>query len=395
MACEKSVVVAGHICLDFIPDFGLVPTGKLGDLLQPGHLILVGPAGFMTGGPVSNTGLALHRLGVRTRLVAKIGSDPLGAVVRGIVEARGKELADGLVTDSGSSTSYSVIVSAPGVDRLFIHCPGANDTFSAEDIDFGLVAQSDLFHFGYPPVMRNMYENDGAGLVEVFHRAKDTGVTTSLDMTFPDPTSDGGKADWVTILAKTLPYVDVFLPSFEELVFMLRRDLYDDLTRSNPGNELLDAATPELVSSLGSQLMDMGVKVAVIKLGSRGLYLRTSHEKTIRKMGRAAPPDATAWADRELWAACFKVKVIGTTGSGDSTIAGFLGALLCGLLPYEAVTAAVAVGACNVEASDALSGLISWEETLARVARGWDHLPMKINDLEWKQVTDGLWERSI
>ena len=35
------------------------------------------------------------------------------------------------------------------------------------------------------------------------------------------------------------------------------------------------------------------------------------------------------------------------------------------LAPGGAVTAAVAVGACNVEAADALSGIRPWDDTLA------------------------------
>jgi hypothetical protein len=65
------------------------------------------------------------------------------------------------------------------------------------------------------------------------------------------------------------------------------------------------------------------------------------------------------------------VQVVGTAGSGDCTIAGFLAALLRELSPAEAATMAVAVGACNVEAADTLSGVRTWEETIERVAGGW------------------------
>ena len=44
----------------------------------PGRLLQIGPATFSTGGPVSNTGLALHRLGIATRLMGKVGDDLLG-----------------------------------------------------------------------------------------------------------------------------------------------------------------------------------------------------------------------------------------------------------------------------------------------------------------------------
>jgi sugar/nucleoside kinase (ribokinase family) len=392
---ELDVVVAGHICLDLIPGFDHLAPGKLVELLRSGHLVLTGPATFSTGGAVSNTGLALHRLGIEPRLNAKVGKDPFATIVRKVVSGFDKKLSKGLVTDRASSTSYTVILSAPGVDRIFLHCPGANDTFGAGDIDFKAIAQARLFHFGYPPVMKRIYAEGGAELVEIFRRAKETGVTTSLDLTFPDPNSPGGKADWPAIFARTLPHVDVFLPSFEELLFCLRRKVYDEMLRTLPDGQILKAATPELVSGLGRQLLEMGAKVVVIKLGDQGLYLRTAGVNALKNLGRAAPADPAAWANRQLRAACFKVEVVGTTGSGDATIAGFLSGLLRGLGPYEAITTAVAVGACNVEAADALGGLRSWEDTLARIAAGWERLPLDLSEEGWVRVLDGLWEKTI
>ena len=115
----------------------------------------------------------------------------------------------------------------------------------------------------------------------------------------------------------------------------------------------------------------MGATIVALKLGDRGLYLRTAGQSRLVGMGRARPSDPAAWADKELWAPCFQVKVVGTAGSGDATIAGFLSALLRGFSPEEAVTAAVAVGACNVEAADTLSGLRTWDATWQRVRSGW------------------------
>ncbi len=390
---ECCAVVVGHICLDFIPTIEHVPEGKLATLLKPGHLLLTGPAAFNTGGPVSNTGLALHLLGIDTRLIAKVGDDPLGGIVRGIVEGYGAELSKGLVVDPASPTSYSVILSAPGMDRIFLHCPGANDTFGVEDVDFDLVARARLMHFGYPPVMRRMYSQGGRELVELFRRAKATGVTTSLDMTYPDPDSDGGKADWRAILSDLLPYVDVFLPSFDELLFMLRREECDRLRSSLPAGDLTPAVDARRLGELASELLAMGTRLVVIKAGSRGLYLRTAGLESLRQMGRAAPQDAAQWAGREMWSACFQVQVVGTTGAGDATIAGFLSALLRGLGPEDALTAAVGVGACNVEAADALSGLRTWEETQARIAAGWRRHTMRVDAPGWSEIREGMWER--
>lgn len=376
-------VAAGHICLDVIPDLSGSPPSKFDAMFVPGRLLNVGRAAFSTGGPVSNTGLVMHKLGISTQLMGKVGNDLFGQAVRQIVASYDPHLADGMVIDEKVSTSYTIIINWPGVDRIFLHCPGANDTFSADDVRYDRVAEARLFHFGYPPLMRSMYDNDGIQLTVVYRRAKETGVTTSLDMALPDPTSAAGRANWTQILQATLPYVDIFLPSIEEILYMLRRETYDEFSAAARGGSILPLVTPELLSDLGQQLIRMGVKIVGLKLGDRGFYLRTAGRAALESIGRACPSDPTAWAEREIWAPCFQVNVVGTTGSGDATIAGFISALLRDMCPEEAITAAVAVGACNVEAADALSGIRPWEETMRRVHGGWRRHELRLTTPGW------------
>jgi sugar/nucleoside kinase (ribokinase family) len=386
-------VVAGHICLDMIPNLEHLKPGQFSEMFKPGRLIVAGAVTFAPGGPVPNTGIAMHRLGVPVDLIARVGADPFGQIVREIIAAQGERLAQGITAGAESATSYTVIICPPGMDRFFLHCPGTNDIFSADDIDYSLVAQAGIFHFGYPPIMRRMYIEGGAGLEEVYRRAKATGVTTSLDMTLPDPSSPGGTAGWDAILGRVLPYVDIFLPSIEELLFMLRRKTYDDLLRNAGDGDLLEQVTPALLAEVSDELIRLGVKMAVIKLGKRGLYLRTAGVERLGRMGRGAPADLAAWADRELWAPCFQVEVVGTTGAGDATIAGFLSGLLRDVPPIQAMLAAVGSGACNVEAADATSGLRTWEDTLRRIASGWPQHAMTLDAPGWtRDDASGVWQ---
>jgi sugar/nucleoside kinase (ribokinase family) len=379
-----SAVVAGHLCLDIIPQLTGSARDQFERVFRPGRLLDVGPAIFSTGGAVSNTGLALHKLGIPTRLMGKVGDDLLGQAVRQIVEAHGSHLADGMIVDKTVSTSYTIIISPPGLDRIFLHCPGANDTFSAADVRYDVVAEASLFHFGYPPLMKRMFEDDGAQSVQMFQRAKELGVTTSLDMAVPDPTAAAGRVHWVAILKAVMPYVDLFLPSIEESLYMLRRGTYDRLLQMAGRTGLLPLVTPSLLSDLSDELLEMGAKIVAFKLGDRGLYLRTAARSAIEALGTARPSDPAAWAGKQLWAPCFQVDVVGTTGSGDATIAGFLSALLRDMPPEQALTTAVAVGACNVEAADALSGVCPWEETWRRVESGWARHELALEAPGWR-----------
>jgi len=385
------VIVAGHICLDLIPALHAKESG----ILVPGKLVDVGPAVISTGGAVSNTGLALHRLGVRTSLMGKIGEDWFGKAILEVLAGYGPELTEGMIRSEGGHSSYSIVISPPGVDRTFLHCTGTNDTFEAADVQAEALAGARLFHFGYPPLMRSMYTSGGAQLGELLSRVKAEGLTVSLDMAKPDPDSDAGKADWRAILQLALPQVDVFLPSFEEILYMLRRDIYDRLESDNSTGDLLAYADGELLSSLADEMLGMGAAVAAIKLGEHGLYVKTTSDAArLARMGKCAPaPDVLEeWLGRELLAPCYSVKVAGTTGAGDCTIAGFLTAMVKGLSLEEALRSAVGVGACNVEQPDATSGIPLWEEVRGRIAAGWRQRDVSLSLPGWHyDAQSGVW----
>ncbi len=351
-------VVAGHICLDIIPDLANLAPGQFDQAFKPGMLVNSGPAKLSTGGAVSNTGIAMHILGIDTRLIARVGDDQFGNTIKQMLGNRKNGLDSGIITSGASSTSYTIVVNPPGSDRRFLHHPGANNDFCAADINEDLVKDARLFHFGYPPLMSKMYSENGQQLAILMKGVKSLGLTTSLDMAFPDPESESGKADWPGILKNTLPYTDIFVPSFEEISFMLKlkRPVQPDLST---------------LRVLSDQLLEMGAKMVMLKLGDKGVYLKTGPSTSINQMTRTRPNQRLSWAEYEAWLPCFSVNVKGTTGAGDVTVAGFLTGLINGLSLTDALYGALAVGANCVEATDALSGLRSWENTWERINSGW------------------------
>jgi sugar/nucleoside kinase (ribokinase family) len=357
-------IVAGHICLDIIPSIS-----RGGFAFAPGQLVEVGEAILSTGGPVSNTGLALHKLGISTRLMGKVGTDTFGKSICGIIAGHHAELTKGMIEVPGEVSSYSIILNPPDADRMFLHCPGCNETFGAVDVDYEMLAEGRLFHFGYPPLLRRTIESDGAELVEILRRAKSRGITTSLDLCMPDPRGFSGSVNWPRVLSAALPYVDIFLPSLEETLFTLYPAKFRDLYRRPQA--FSDAGLLELLGSIGSDLLAQGPAVAGLKLGESGLYLRTGGRQAWSQAGKARPGDLEPWLNRELWSPCFYAKVVGTTGAGDATIAGFLAALLRNCSPEECAAMACAVGACSVEAADAIGGLADWDATAGRIKAGW------------------------
>ena len=362
----RKVIAAGHICLDITPVF---PSGhsydRIGDLLVPGRLVRMEAASVHTGGSVANTGLALKLLGNDVILLGKVGNDAFGGIVRDILSGYG---AGGLITDQQSSTSYSVVLAVPGMDRIFLHNPGANDTFSASDIPDEALADAALFHFGYPPLMKRMYENSGAEMQKLFCRVKNRGIATSLDMAAVDPRSDAGKENWQAFLARVLPLVDFFVPSFEELCYMLDRPCYDTLAAC--GGDMTQRKTvPEIADELARKCLDLGCGAVLVKCGLSGMVYRTGCKERIARIGSALQLDAGSWADRSGVQTCYPAKTVrSTTGAGDVSIAAYLTALLNGEKPAVCAKLAAAEGAASVSSYDALGGVLPLEELKNRIA---------------------------
>ncbi len=360
------VISAGHICLDITPIF---PSGhsydRIGDLLVPGKLIRMDAASVHTGGSVANTGLALELLGNDVTLLGKVGCDAFGGMVQSILAGYG---AGGLITDAQSSTSYSVVLAVPGTDRIFLHNPGANDTFSASDIPEEALADAAVFHFGYPTLMKRMYEENGAELKNMFMRVKSEGIATSLDLAAIDAQSDAGRADWRKILGGVLPYVDFFVPSFEELCYMLDRPSYDALTAKG-GDITEQEGVLQTADILAQKCLDLGCGAALIKCGLSGMVYRTGCRERMAGIGARLRLNVDEWTGRAGVQPCFKAEIVrSATGAGDVSIAAYLTALMNGETPGDCAKVAAAEGAASVSSYDALGGILPLDELKKRIA---------------------------
>lgn len=368
----KKVIVAGHACLDITPLFPQnQQAAKLGNILSPGKLIQMEGVDIHAGGAVSNTGMAMKMLGADVCLMAKTGSDEFGKIISDIYAAQGAD--SGIIVQEGQNTSYSVVLALPGIDRIFLHDPGCNHTFSFEDLPKEKLLGTDLFHFGYPPLMKKMYEDTGSELVRMMKYMKAQGTATSLDLAFVDGESDAGRADWKEILSRVLPYVDFFVPSIEELCFMLDRDRYE-AWKTKAGDEDISFSldVQRDIRPLADKCMELGAKVLLLKCGAPGLYYRTTEVKRLEGLETALGISAEDWSDREGFEASYQPeRVLSGTGAGDTTIAAFLTAMLEGY-PFEmCIHLAAAEGASCVEAYDALGGIRPLKELASRIEKGW------------------------
>jgi sugar/nucleoside kinase (ribokinase family) len=260
--------------------------GQVEQLLTGADLVL--------GGSGSITAAGCARLGLRTAMLAAVGDDVFGRVVREALDERGVTL---LTADAGGApTGLSVILAPDGDEgRAILTLPGAIPLLRPSDIADDLLRRTRHVH------VSSLYLQPAlaAGLAEVFERAHKLGVTTSLDTNW-DPTGR-----WAS-LGDILAHTDVFLPNAAELL------------------AVTGAATPsEAARRLGTTV--------VMKDGAAG---------------------ARAWWDGgECGAPGRPVRVVDTIGAGDSFNAGFLAARLGGRPIEEAVRWAAVAGSLSTRAA--------------------------------------------
>lgn len=368
----KRIMVAGHVCLDMTPVFSSHKAKALAKVLSPGKLVQVNGADVHAGGAVANAGLALHIFGADVRLVAKVGKDLFGQAVRAVLEEHGCPVE--LIMDESCGTSYSVVLAIPGIDRIFLHYSGANDTFVSSDITDEMLQEVGHLHFGYPPLMRRMYQHDGEELRMLLQRAKNMHVTTSLDMAAVDPDGPAGQVDWKRILARVLPFVDFFLPSAEEVCYMLDRQRYNDWVARAKGGDVACVLSPaQDVAPLANELIGMGAKVVFIKCGAPGIYYQagTSEAAYALCAGRGLQTDE--WIGIEGFEKSYRQdNIVSGTGAGDVSIAAFLASMVEKQSLLHCAQMAAAAGACCISAYDALSGLEGLDAMQSRIKAGWE-----------------------
>lgn len=371
MKNEKNIVVAGHICLDITPVFPQHKVANVGEILAPGKLILMDGVSLYVGGAVGNTGMALRKIGIDACLMGKVGDDAFGEMILGLLkEYQGEK---GMIVDADSDSSYTVVLAIAGIDRIFLHDSGANDTFSTSDLDFLKIADATIFHFGYPQMLKQMYQNQGAEFIQMLEKVKDLDVPVSLDMVVLDPKSEGAKEDWHAITEKALPLVDFFVPSVEELCYALDYKRYQELLAEANGGDITEIVSREDIKALGEKSIELGAKVVFIKCGAAGIYYKTTTLDKMTALCEKLNLNVEDWADKEGFEASYVPRrVASATGAGDTCIAAFLASILREDKLEKAVQLATAEGACCVEEYDSLSGLKTLDELEEKIQQGWD-----------------------
>jgi sugar/nucleoside kinase (ribokinase family) len=280
-----------------------------------GKLLHAEPIEVVTGGIVSNSGVAMARLGMNVAAFSYLGNDDWAGLIRRRLENEHVDCSRLLTHPTGATSTTAVLIDPTG-ERSFAHCVGApklmDKALFLNNLD--LFANSRMTLIGYYSLMPNL-EGD---LPEVLAAIRKTGCQTALDA--------AGEGGGMQPLDRILPHLDVYVPSHAEATHQ---------TGHEDPRKIIDAyracGAPGLLG---------------VKLGSKGALLSPAAGQYI-PIACVTPPGPIA----------------DTNGAGDSFFAGLLTGVLKGLDAERSGKLAAATGACCVTGYGATAGLRNYEET--------------------------------
>jgi len=117
------------------------------ELPAPGSLDLVEDIALHGGGCALNSSSALVKLGLAAGVVGKVGADPFGDFLLGLLDSRGVDRR-GLVRNAAVSTSATVVLVRADGERTFFHLPGANAALTVEELDPDTLYGGRALHYG-------------------------------------------------------------------------------------------------------------------------------------------------------------------------------------------------------------------------------------------------------
>lgn len=270
------VFVAGSINMDVVATADRHP--RVGETVA-GRQVL-----YFPGGKGANQAVAASRLGAKTTLIGRLGTDAFGAELRTFLMAQG--IDPGSIKETPDTHTGTAIITVAASDNTIVVIPGSNALVSADDVADAPLAKGD--------VAVSQFEIPLPTIAAFFQRACSAGATTLLN---PAPAQK--------MSGELLALVDILVLNETELGFLA-------------GVEMSDSDEAAKIIAVARQLQARKDQTICVTLGKRGvLALAASEEFAVQ--GRV-------------------VKAVDTTGAGDC----FVGALASQLADGVPLRAALA-----------------------------------------------------
>ena len=271
------IVALGEVLIDFTY-YGISENGNALFEQNPG------------GAPANVLALAAG-FGLKTAFIGKVGADMHGDFLRKVLGNKGIDIS-GLVTAEDVFTTLA-FVKLYGGERSFSFArkPGADIMLTAGEVDFKIIKNTKIFHFGSLSLTD---EPSKTALLAAIDAAKKAGAVISYDPNYRAPLWTG-EAEAIEQMRSVVKFADIVKISDEETVL------------------LAGETDPQKAVQI---LLAQGVQCAVVTLGADGALV-ANHEGLVHKKSPVCD-------------------VVDTTGAGDIFWGSFLYRLVqSGKVPAE------------------------------------------------------------
>ena len=297
------ILVAGEINPDLILSGNIFP--EFGQVEK-----LVDAAALTIGSSSAIFACGAARLGLKVAFVGLCGDDAFGRFMLDEMRKRAIDVEHVIVRSDGL-TGLSLIFNR-GTDRAILTYPGLIPSLKAEDITDSLLRQTRHIHVASYFLQTSLQ----IGLPGLFERARQLGITTSLDTNW-DP-----QERWDSV-REILPLVDIFLPNTTEACAI---------------------ADMKNVRDAAMHLAEK-TKMVAVKLGAEGALGAQNHQL--------------------IQIPSLEMKVVDTIGAGDSFDAGFLYGYLKNWKLEKALRLGVACGSLSTRSAGGTESQPTLEEALS------------------------------
>lgn len=280
-----SVVVIGSINCDVITYAARAP--------RPGESLTGYRYAMVQGGKGANQAIATRRLGCATTYIGRVGKDPFGHFVLENLKRNDLPI-DGVVVDPEAATGIAVIGIDDSGQNAITVIPGANLSLSSTQVE------SDRTALEKAQVLLCQLETPLAPSLAAARMVRPSGGLVVLDPA-PIPTQ--------SLTTDALAHFDIATPNELE-------------TEAMTGITPVDMAAAEAAAA---RINELGIRIAIVKMGARGVFLRTEG------ISQHVPP--------------FPVTPVDTLAAGDCFNGGLAFALSRARPLVDAVRFAAACGA--------------------------------------------------
>ncbi len=298
-----SIAIIGELNLD------LIVTGAP-RLPEPGEEIIVGGMELTLGSASAIMACQFADLGDDVLFISKVGGDDFGRRALDFLRAKGVP-TDAIAVNDSLATGLTISVALDS-ERAQLTVMGCIQEMRLDDVVFSLLRGRRHLHVSSFYLQRNLRPD----VARIFARAKEMGLTTSLDTGWPHEGESTRDPEPV------YPHLDVFLPNEAEAVLL-------------SGTSTVEDALIALAER---------VPTVVVKLGPEGAIAQRGGEVARR--------------------GAFAIDVVDTTGAGDSFNAGFLHAHLSGADLTDCLDLGNACGALSTRAAGGTASQPTLEEAM-------------------------------